>query len=176
MESKEVLSWQEAEALKRFQMISPLLDETLDADRAITLRNEIAEQNGISERSIRRYIASYRTGGFSGLKPQNRTRRRSMKLPGHYDEIVAEAIILKREEPRRSVKTIIRILELEGRIAPGTLRRSTLQRHLYKAGFGVRQMQMYMDARKSSSKRFCRDHRMELVQADYSDDLVIPIF
>nr|WP_275955358.1 hypothetical protein [Mediterraneibacter glycyrrhizinilyticus] len=40
-------------------------------------------------------------------------------------------------------------------MAPGVLKRSTMERYLYKAGFGVRQMQLYNDAWKSSSKRFC---------------------
>ena len=55
------------------------------------------------------------------------------------------------------------ILELEGYAAPGVLKRSTLERHLYRAGYGREQMQMYRDARGSSSKRFCKPHRMMLV-------------
>ena len=49
---------------------------------------------------------------------------------------------------------------------PGVLKRSTLGRYLYRAGFGVKQMQMYQDARESSSKRFCKPHRMMLLQGD----------
>jgi len=70
----------------------------------------------------------------------------------------------------------IYILELEGCVAPGILKRFTMERHLYRAGFGIRQMQMYNDAHKSSSKRFCKPHRMMLLQGDYSDSLVIPMF
>ncbi len=58
------------------------------------------------------------------------------------------------------------ILELENRVAPGVLKRSTLERHVYKAGFGKKQMRMYADARNSSSKRFCKPHRMMLLQGD----------
>ena len=42
--------------------------------------------------------------GGDGLRPMDRQMRRSMKLPENYDEIVAQAIQLKREVPRRSVQ------------------------------------------------------------------------
>ncbi|MCD7714875.1 MAG: DDE-type integrase/transposase/recombinase [Lachnospiraceae bacterium] len=175
METKETSSWQDDTALERFKLISPLLDESLDEAKLIALRKEISSQNEISVRSLRRYESYYRESGFSGLRPKNRAQRRSQKLPDNFDELVAEAIQLKREVPERSVSQIIYILELEGRVEPGRLKRSTMQRHLYKAGFGERQMQMYKDARKSSSKRFCKPNRMMLVQADIKYGPKLPI-
>lgn len=86
-----------------------------------------------------------------------------------------QAIQLKKEVPGRSVEQIIFILEQENWAAPGTLKRSTLERYLYRAGFGVRQMQMYQDARQSSSKRFCKPHRMMLLQADIKYGCKLPI-
>ena len=77
--------------------------------------------------------------------------------------------------PSRSVEKVITILELEGRVAPGVLKRSTMQRHLFDAGFGATHLETYKDARKSSSKRFCKPHRMMLIQGDYPDVLFIPI-
>ena len=58
---------------------------------------------------------------------------------------------------------------------PGVLKRSTLERHLYKSGFGREHMQMYREARQSSSKRFCKPHRMMLIQGDikYGPKLLI---
>lgn len=138
MQNKEVRNWQDEEALKRFQIISPLLDESLDEGKKSQLRDEIAERNGISKRSIYRYEKSFREGSFQGLKPMNREKRRSQALPENFDEIVAEAIQLKKEVPRRSVRQIIRILELEGWAAPGVLKASTMQRYLYNAGLGVK--------------------------------------
>lgn len=46
MQSKEVKKWQDEEALKRYQMIAPLLDEDLDVAKRRQLREEIAEKNG----------------------------------------------------------------------------------------------------------------------------------
>ena len=77
--------------------------------------------------------------------------------------------------PTRSVNQIIYILELEGWAPVGTLKRSTMQRHLYNAGFGQKQMQMYRDARNSSSKRFCKPHRMMLIQGDIKYGIKLPI-
>ncbi|MEG0721926.1 MAG: DDE-type integrase/transposase/recombinase [Lachnospiraceae bacterium] len=175
MQTKETLKWQEEQALSRYQLISPLLEESLDDAKRIQLRKRIAEQSGISLRSLYRYEAAYQNGGFAGLKPISRGQRCSRKLPKDFNSLLEEAIQLKREVPGRSVKQIIRILELEGRIAPGVLKRSTMERHLYKAGFGVRQMQMYQDARKGSSKRFCKPHRMMLLQADIKYGIKLPI-
>ena len=167
--------WREQEALHRYQMIAPLMDESLDPAKRARMRDDIAARNKVSERSLRRYEAAYREGGFQGLKPKDRPAKTSKKLPGNFEELLAEAIQLKREEPKRSVSQIITILELEGRAAPGVLKRSTMERHLYAAGFGVRQMQMYNDARGSSQKRFCKPHRMMLLQGDIKYGPKLPV-
>lgn len=173
MESKEVKKWQDEEALRRYQMISPLLDEDLDEAKKIELREEIAQKNQISTRSLYRYEAKYREEAFSGLRPMNREKRRSQTLPDNWDEIVSEAIQLKREVPRRSVRQIIKILEYEGYALPGVIKASTLQRYLFNAGFGKKQMKRYAEKRESTSRRFCRPHRMELLQGDikYGPDI-----
>ena len=166
MQSKETKKWQDEAALRRYQMIAPLLDPEMDDAKRCQLREEIAKKNGISVRSLYRYEAGYRQDQFNGLRPMNREKRRSQALPENYDEIIAEAIQLKREVPRRSVRQIIKILEIEGWAAPGVLKGSTMQRYLYKAGLGQKQMRRYTEKRETSSRRFCRPHRMELVQGD----------
>ena len=166
MQSKEVKKWQDEEALKRYQMIAPLLDEDLDEAKRRQLREEIAKKYEISKRSLYRYEAKYREDAFSGLRPMSREKRRSQALPENYDEIVGEAIQLKREVPKRSVRQIIKILETEGYAPPGVIKASTLQRYLYNAGLGVKQMKRYTEKRETSSRRFCRPHRMELLQGD----------
>lgn len=173
MQSKEVKKWQDEEALKRYQMIAPLLDADLDEAKRRQLREATAEKYGISKRSLYRYEAKYREGAFDGLRPMNREKRRSQALPENYEEIVEEAIQLKREVPRRSIRQIIKILETEGYALPGVIKASTLQRYLYNAGLGVKQMKRYAEKRETSSKRFCRPHRMELLQGDikYGPDI-----
>ena len=156
-------------------MILPLLDENLDPASAHELRISIAEKNDISERTVRRYVSTYREKGFDGLKPAERTYYSKDNKPENYDELLEDAIQLRREVPRRSVEQIILILESEGKVAPGVLKRSTMQRHLFNVGFGASHMDVYSDARKNSSKRFCKPHRMMLIQGDIKYGPKLPI-
>ena len=96
-------------------------------------------------------------------------------MPDNYEEILMEAVQLLREVPKRSVERIIQILEMEERVAPGVLKRPTLQRHMYQAGFGAAHMNVYQEARKSSSRRFCKPHRMMLIQGDIKYGPRLPI-
>ena len=157
---------QEQQAHERFLLISPLLDPNLDNAKKLQLRENIAQVENVSTRTLYRYEKAYREGGFAGLKPMDRQQMPSARLPENFGALLQEAILLKREVPGRSVRQIIQILELEGKAAPGALKRSTLERHLYAAGFSVRQMKMYREARDSSARRFCKPHRMMLIQAD----------
>lgn len=167
--------WQDETALSRFKMIAPLCDETIDQAKRVQLRKEIASANDLSYKTIKRYDDAFQAQGFEGLKPKDRSPLDSERLPENYDELLQEAIQLRREVPSRSVDKIITILELENRAAPGTLKRSTLQRHLYDAGFGSTHLRAYKEARESSSKRFCKPHRMMLVQGDIKYGPKLPI-
>ncbi len=166
MEKKEVKKWQDEEALRRYRMIAPFLDPDMDEGKRQQLREETAEKNGISKRTLYRYEKSYREEGFDGLRPKDRTKHRQQRLPENFEGIMGQAVQLKREVPKRSVRQIIKVLELEGWAAPGVLKQSTMQRHLYDVGLGKKQMKRYAEKREVSSRRFCRPHRMELLQGD----------
>lgn len=172
---KEKASWKDEVALERHKMIAPLLDETLDPSKRQQLRTKQAEMFGVSTRSLFRYEAAYRESGFKGLRPKNHDKRSSKRRLSNFDEILTEAIQLKREVPARSINQIILILELEGRVEPGTLHRSTLQRHMFEAGYGKKQMKKYAEAKATSSARFVKPHRMMLIQADIKYGLKLPI-
>lgn len=174
--SKQTIKqWEEQEALRRFQLISPLLREDLDDAKKLQLRRKIADENGITVRSMYRYEKAYKEGQFSGLRPATRQKHRSQRLPENFDFLLEQAIQLRKEVPERSVAQIILILEMEGHVAPGVLKRPTLERHLYKRGFGREHMEMYRDARESSSRRFCKPHRMMLIQGDIKYGPKLPI-
>lgn len=177
MNQNKILSrqWQENEAVRRFQLIAPLLQPDLDTAKKVQLRRQLAEANGISERSIYRYEKAYENGQFVGLMPADRKKQYSQQLPENFESLLEEAIQLRKEVPNRSVSQIISILELEGIARPGVLKRSTLERHLFNAGFGSEHMLAYRQARESSSKRFCKPHRMMLVQADIKYGPKLPI-
>lgn len=98
MEKKEVKKWQDEEAQRRYRMIAPLLDADMDEGKRQQLREEAAEKNGISKRTLYRYEKSYREEGFGGLRPASRTKKRQQRLPENFGEIMEQAVQLKREE------------------------------------------------------------------------------
>lgn len=104
-------------AANRLQIITPLLDPSLDKAKHQTIKESISIQYGVNERTIRRWINLYNEKGFDGLKPQRSSLSGKSKLP---EEIIDAAITLRREVPKRSIAEIIRILEWEGLAEPGS--------------------------------------------------------
>ena len=149
-------------AANRLKLISPLLDTALDRDKKQMMREQLCIQTGLSERTIRRYLNLYQEKGFEGLKPQNSGRSGNSVIP---DDVLEEAIALRREVPKRSINEIIRILEWENRVEPGTLKRSTLQDQLAYRGYSSRQMHTYTSS-ATSARRFQKPWRNYLWQSD----------
>ena len=165
--SKNTIEKNEQTALERLDLISELLSDVLDPSKRSELRHQISFNTGISERTLYRYEKAYRDNGLKGLYPATKISSSSKLLPANYDDIVNEAIVLRKEVPSRSVNQIIYILENEGYAPVGTLKRATLQSHLYNSGYGKVHMKKYTDPlRVTSTKRFCMPHRMMMVQAD----------
>lgn len=167
----------EETATKRFEIICQLQEPALAEDFKLycAKKQALALCYGLSYRTISRWAKAYKEEGFSGLIPKSRAPHApASKLPENFETVVDEAITLRRECPTRSVKTLIRILELEGKIPEGSVHRSTLQRHLQKRGFGSRQVQMY---RKESpaARRFQKTHRCDLYQGDIKYGPYLPI-
>jgi len=149
-------------AANRLKLIAPLLDPTLDRGKMLAMKEEICIQTSLSERTIRRYLNSYEEKGFDGLKPQATGRSGKSIIP---PEVLDEAIALRREVPRRSVNEIIRILEMEGLVEPGFLKRSTLHDQLSLRGYSSRQMRTYASS-NTSARRFQKPWRNYLWQSD----------
>ncbi|SUV00971.1 integrase catalytic protein [Cytobacillus firmus] len=150
-------------AVQRFQLISPLLAEGLDAGKVKELRDQIAKASGFSERTIRRYLARFQEDGFGGLKPQGRKgARKSEAISPH---LLEQAILLRKEVPSRSVAQIIQILEWEGLAEPGQIKRSTLQEKLTEKGYSTRHMRLYSQT-GVAARRFQKRHRNQLWQSD----------
>ncbi len=158
-------------AAARVQLLSPLLASGIDAAKAQKLKEQISKEQGISERTIRRYLSMYSLNGFSGLKPKSKGRQPSQTIA---PEIVDQAIILRREVPSRSVAQIIQILEWEGKAAPGEIKRSTLQEKLANRGYSTRHMRMYADS-GVAARRFQHLHRNALWHSDIKYALYLPI-
>ena len=85
-------------------MVALLLDPDMDEGKRQQLREEAAEKNGVSKRTLYRYEKSYREEGFGGLRPASRTNQRQQRLPENFGETMEQAVQLKREVPKRSVR------------------------------------------------------------------------
>lgn len=158
-------------AVQRVQLLSPLLADGLDPAKASQLKAAICEQTGLSERTLRRYLAKYRVEGFTGLKPKGKGRKPTDAIPS---DLLEQAILLRREVPSRSVSQIIQILEWEGKTQPGQLKRSTLQEKLAERGYSSRQMRMYASS-GVAARRFQKRHRNGLWQSDIKYGPFLPI-
>jgi transposase InsO family protein len=153
----------EALAEQRLTTILPLLETGLDAAKQSRLKRQICEQTGLSERTLRRHLTRYRTEGFSGLKPRPKTRRAVNEAVSQ--EILEQAIVLRREVPTRSVAQLIQILEWEGRVQPGQIKRSTLQEKLAARGYSSRHLRMYAET-GTATRRFQKRCRNALWHSD----------
>lgn len=159
------------QAAKRMQIIAPLLAEDLDEGQRSLLRQQICRQHQISERTLRRYVAAYRDSGYEGLSPKPSVPQVSSRID---PELLEQAIILRREVPTRSIRQIIRILEMEDLVRVGEIKRSTLQRALADRGFSSAQMRIYT-GKGLAARRFEKRHRCELWQADIKYGPYLPI-
>ena len=152
-------------AVYRHQIIAPILaamEEKTDAAKIVLLKKEAYQQYGISRRTLMRWLAGYHENGFDGLKPA----ARSSGAPGVItEELIQEAILLRREVPSRSVAQIIEILELEGKAPAGLLKRTTLHDKLQERGYSARQMKMYRQG-GIAARRFERQERGDLWHSD----------
>ncbi|MGH7312744.1 MAG: DDE-type integrase/transposase/recombinase [Candidatus Rokuibacteriota bacterium] len=98
-----------------------------------------------SVRTLWAWWSAYQRAGLEGLLPKMRTdhgQPRAVERP-----VLEAAIALRLEVPSRSTATLIHILQTAGRIVPGQLRRSTLDRHLAAAGMARRRLRTLGDKR-----------------------------
>lgn len=160
-------------AADKVQLIAPLLDETLSTADRVALQKKIAAESGLSYRTIGRYVKRFKKDKLPGLVAVTRNRD---DLKTISDEVVEQAIILRRELPSRSVEDIIFILVSENFVERGEIKRSTLQRKLQQAGYSKGQMMQYVKTPNLvSTRRYQKEHRMMLLQGDIKYGPYLPI-
>ena len=148
-------------AVNRHKIIAPIVaaeEEQADAAKIALLKKEACQQSGVHRRTLGRWLDAYRQQGFDGLKPTGRTNGVSGGIP---EELIAEAILLRREVPSRSIPQIIELLEMAGKAPVGLLKKSTLQDKLQDRGYSARQMKMYQEG-GVAARRFQRRERGDL--------------
>lgn len=124
----------------------------------------------VSVRSLERFLAAYRSGGFDALRPAARRDAGQVRLP---QSIVTRAVELRREQPHRSVEQIILLLEESGLASKGQVAASTLSRHLRQQGVS-RQKLLQGSAPADSYRRFEAQYTHQLWQCDAQHTLYLP--
>ena len=89
-----------------------------------------------SPRTLWSWWSAYRRAGLPGLIPESRKTGPREVTP----DVLAAAIKARGEVPSRSTSTLIDVLEMQQLVAPGKLKRSTLDRHLEAAGASRRRL------------------------------------
>ncbi len=154
------------EGLRRYRIIAPLLEEGQAECEKRPLRSLICEREGLSARTLRRYIAVYKRKDFEGLLPRERKDKGSCK--GISPQALQLAVQFRQELPERSAERIQQLLAGEGfRVA-----RSTLERQLRQRGLSGREINA--SEKQVVSRRFNRVGRNTLWQADLKYGLFLP--
>ena len=163
---KEELDEGREEALRRYRIIVPLLEEGLAESEKRSIRRLIRIREGISDRTLRRYVAAFKRGGFDALLPRERKDKGTSKaIPEAALKLAAE---IRQELPGRSAERIQQVLASEGyRVA-----RSTLERHLRQQGLSGREIKAAQ--KQVASRRFNRQGRNTLWQSDLKYGLYLP--
>ncbi len=127
-------------ALFRYGVIAPLVCRRLEASEAREIRNGILAQafqypdrslRLIPERTLRHWLGRYRKFGFQGLHDDFRSDKGKSKAIS--EETLKKAEDLRKEEPARSVRTVIELLKKAGTNTSGLSER-TVARQLVAAG------------------------------------------
>jgi putative transposase len=167
--------------LFRYTLILPLLRGEYPPGGKQKLREKIAaghyeipysSRRTVSVSTLARWERLYRLQDFDGLKPQPRSDRKQSRTISV--ETLDRAETLKREQPYRSTRSIIKLLELdhtnpipESRIAPRTLRRQLALR-------GATTPRLCSQQRPKPYRRFERLHFGDLWQGDAMDGPYLP--
>ncbi len=128
-------------ALFRYSVLGPLVNRAaLQRGELKAILQELAARHYdipgsrnslLSEKTIEAWYYAWRRDGLEGLTPKVRSDRGQSKIAPEVQEAILEA---KRKNPRRSIRTIRRLLESRGAVAKGELSRSAIHRLLQAHG------------------------------------------
>ncbi|GHV40995.1 hypothetical protein FACS189490_07070 [Clostridia bacterium] len=152
-------------AVERFQIIAPVINalkENADEAKISELKHEACEAAKISWKTLNRWLNRYAQKEFNGLIPKIKTFPERRKIPVG---IIDEAILLRMEVTSRSIGQIIEILELEGRVEPGFIKKTTLRDRFAERGYSAAQMKQYQKP-GIAARRFVRANRNDMWQSD----------
>lgn len=128
-------------ALFRLSVLGPLVSrERLERGELQQLIRELSareyaipgtRRRYIGEKTLQAWYYAWRGQGIDGLVPKSRADRGVSKMSSALQEAILAA---KRDNPRRSVRQIVRLLEAAGTVPAKTLSRSAVHRLLQQHG------------------------------------------
>jgi transposase InsO family protein len=128
-------------ALFRLSVLGPVVSrEQLGHGELQQLIRELAareyaipgtQRRRLGEKTIQAWYYAWRRQGIAGLEPKVRTDRGRSKITAEIQEAILAA---KRDNPRRSIRQIRRLLEAAGIVAEHSLSRSAIHRLLHASG------------------------------------------
>lgn len=132
-------------ALFRYRLIAEVVEASASARGALLTALAAEEHQApgnklvrFSRRTFERWVERYEAQKLKGL--MRAPRRDKGKVRSVTSAALERAAQLRKEEPSRSTATLIDILEREGSVGAGALKRSTVDRHLEKRGASRRLM------------------------------------
>lgn len=160
-------------ALFRYGVIAPLVErEELGRGEVSELVRELADQTHylpgrgpvhVAERTVYEWRRRYLRGGIEVLLPKVRKDKGARRALS--DEVLARAIRLRKEDPRRWTSTLIDIMGREGTLeGEPSFHRATLDRHLDRRGASRRRLRV-LGSRRTIKMR--RDRFGDLWVGDY---------
>jgi transposase len=160
-----------AQMLLRYRLIADAL-EAPRGERTAILRVVAAgehvgpdgKQLRVTVRTLQRWVARFSKQKLKALaRPVRKDKGKTRAVNA---AALARAVELRKEEPARSTPTLIDLLERAGEIAKGSLRRSTLDRHLDRVGASRRMLHVLGEKRHV---RLAFDHPLDFVVGDFHD-------
>jgi len=153
------------------ELVESLADEELSPAECRTLRDEYCTRHGVSDRTLRNYVARYATGGAQAFL----TQRVRSSSPRVRDEELARAILqLITERPTRTVPMLRRILAADHRFADtmATVSDRTVYRFLLEHGLSQKERHALLsEDGRMSYHRFQAERPLDLVQGDARDGI-----
>lgn len=154
-------------AVMRVGVLGPLISARLEHGDKAKLFEEAAARTydgvdgqpvKVSARTVEDWYYSWVNGGLDALMPKQRSDAGKSRV---ISPEVGEAILqLKQELPRRSIRRIIRMLERDGQVAKGELKKSTVHRFLKYRGLSGRPRRAH-EERRAYRHPFAGDLWME---------------
>lgn len=157
--------------LEKYALLEPLLDSYLSDSEKRLLKEEACFKLEVSERTLRRYLLTFRKKGIKGLIRRKRSDNGTLRV--FDDRILDKAKMLLEENPYRSIPMLMNLLEADPELQDKVknISQHTLYYHLKQSGYD------FTKKRKQSEKiyhKFEADYPNQLWQGDSRDGIYLP--